>query len=42
MLYLDDFAERLKDAVHQMQSSVLHMEAGSLLLKDDYSPHPLF
>lgn len=39
MLSLDSSAERLKDAVHQIQSSGLHMEAGSLLLRG-HSPHP--
>ena len=38
-LHLNNPAERLKDSVHQVQSSGLSMEAGSLLLRG-HSPHP--
>ena len=38
-LHLDNPAERLRDTVHQVQSSGLSMEAGSLLLRG-HSPHP--
>lgn len=39
MLHLNSPAERLKDTIHQVQSSGLNMEAGSLLLRG-HSPHP--